>query len=172
MSEKSKGGFHFGNIGGPVNFNAGENIVSGDQTTTTTTATTITIEKGFAGEAQKQQFHSEIEQFREALRAMKEEIEASASLDQDKKDEVVSDIVDQVKTLKEVKEKTAAVPAGEPAPANIATEVDGALDRASGIIDKLKDLATKTWEGAETVGEIAAKYGPLILSARHLFGLP
>jgi hypothetical protein len=166
-NEKSKGGFHFGNVGGSVSQTAGGDIVGRDKITTTTTT-----QIGFAGEEQKQQFHSEIEQFREALRAMKAEIEASASLDQDKKDEVVSDILEQVKALKEVKEKTADIPTGKPAPAKIATEVEAALDRAGGIMDKLKDLATKTWEGAETVGKFVVKYGPLIASARHLFGLP
>ena len=168
MSEKSGGGFHFGNVGGSVSQSAGGDIVGGDKTTTTTTTTQI----GFAGEEQKQQFHSEIEQLREALRAMKTELEASASLDQDKKDEVISEILQQVKALKEVKEKTAEVPPGKPAPAKVATEIEGALDRAGGIVDKLQGLAAKTGEVAETVGKFAMKYGPLILSARHLFGLP
>ncbi len=56
MDEKSGGGFHFGNIGGSVSQSAGGDIVGGDKTTTTTTTTQI----GFAGEEQKQQFHSEI----------------------------------------------------------------------------------------------------------------
>jgi hypothetical protein len=167
-SEKSSGGFHFGAVGGDVSISAEGDVVGGNKTTTTTTATQI----GFAAEAQRQQFHSEIEQFREALRAVKTEIETSASLNQHKKDEVVSDILEQIKSLKEVKEKTADLPTGKSAPAQIATEVEGALDRAGGIIDKLKDLATKTWEGAETVGKIVVNYGPLIASARHLFGLP
>jgi hypothetical protein len=165
-SEKS-GSSMFGNVGGDVKMKAGGDIVGRDKITTTTTT-----QIGFAGEEQKQQFHSEIEQFREALRAMKAEIEASRSLDQDKKDEVVSEILQEVNALKEVKEKTADLPTGKPAPAEIATKVEGALDRAGGIIDKLKDLATKTWEGAETVGKFVVKYGPLIASARHLFGLP
>lgn len=166
MSEKSGGGFHFGNVGGSVSQSAGGDIVGGDKTTTTTT----TI--GFAGEEQKQQFHSEIEQLREALRAMKTEIEASVSLDQDKKDEVIAQILQQVKELKEVKEKTAEVPPGAPAPAKVATEIGGALDRASGIVDKLQGLAGKAGDVAETVSKFAMKYGPLVLSARHLFGLP
>ena len=168
MSEKSSGGFHFGSVGGGVNLNAGGDIVGGDKTTTTTT----TIQKGFAGDDQKQQFQSEIDQLREALRAMKTEIEASASLDQDRKDEAIGDILQQIKALKEVKEKTADVPAGKPAPAQIATKVEGALDRAGGIVDKLQGVATKSVEIAEIVGKFAVKYGPLVLSARHLFGLP
>lgn len=166
-NEKSGGGFSFGNVGGSVSQTAGDDIVGRDKITTTTTT-----QIGFAGEEQKQQFHSEIEQLREALRAMKAEIEASASLDQDKKDEVISDILEQVKALKEVKEKTAAVPTGKPAPAEIATKVEGALDRADGIVHKLQGLASKSAEVAETVGKFAMKCGPLILSARHLFGLP
>jgi translation initiation factor 2 gamma subunit (eIF-2gamma) len=167
MSEKG-GGFHFGNIGGNVSQSAGGDMVGGDKTTTTTT----TIQKGFADEEKKEQFHSEIEQFREGLRAMKTEIEASAALDQDKKDEVIAEILQQVKALKEVKEKTAEVPPGGPAPAQVATEIEGTLDRAGGIVDKLQGLAGKAGDVAETVSKFAVKYGPLILSARHLFGLP
>jgi DNA repair exonuclease SbcCD ATPase subunit len=149
-----------------VNVTAGGDVVAGDKTTTTT------IEKGFAGDQQKQQFQSEIDQLREALQAMKAEIEASSSLQQDKKDEVINGILEQIKALKEIKEKTADVPTGKPAPAEIATKVEGALDRAGGIVEKLQGLATKTGDVAETVGKFAVKYGPLILSARHLFGLP
>jgi len=166
--ETSKGGFHFGNVGGGVNVEAGGDVVAGDKTTTTTT----TIKNGFAGDEQKQQFQSQVDQLREAFQAMKTEIEASASIDRDKKDQVISDIQQQVNALKQVKEETADVPTGKPAPAEIATKVVGALDRAGGIVDKLQGLATKTGDVAETVGKFAVKYGPLILSARHLFGLP
>ncbi len=141
--ETSKGGFHFGNVGGGVNVEAGGDVVAGDKTTTTTT----TIKNGFAGDEQN-------------------------SIDRDKKDQVISDIQQQVNALKQVKEETADVPTGKPAPAEIATKVVGALDRAGGIVDKLQGLATKTGDVAETVGKFAVKYGPLILSARHLFGLP
>ena len=166
--ETSKGGFKFGNVGGGVNVKAGGDVVAGDKTTTTTT----TINKGFAGDEQKQQFQSQVDQLREAFQAMKTEIKASASIDQDKKDQVISDIQQQVNALNQVKEETADVPTGKPAPAEIATKVEGALDRAGGIVDKLQGLATKTGDVAETVGKFAVKYGPLILSARHLFGLP
>jgi hypothetical protein len=166
MTEASGSGFHFGNIGGNVNQSAGGDIVGRDKTTTSTT------QIGFAGEEQKQQFHSEIEQLREALRTMKTEIEASASLDQDKKDEVISEILQQVKSLKEVKEKTAELPAGGPAPAGVAAEIEGVLDRAGGIVDRLQSFAGKASDVAEIVGKFAMKYGPLVLSARHLFGLP
>ena len=168
MSEKSGGGFHFGNVRGNVIQRAGGDIVAGDKTTTTT----ITTQIGFADEQKKQQFHSEIEQLRETLQAMKAEIEASLSLDQDKKDEAISEILQQVQALKKVKEKATEVTPGKAVPAKIASEIEGALDRAGGIVDKLQTVAAKTGDVAETVGKFAVKYGPLILSARHLFGLP
>jgi hypothetical protein len=169
-SEKSSGGFHFGNVGGEVNLKAGADIVGGDKTTTTTTTTTI--QNGFAGDEQKQQFQTEIDQLREALRAMKAQIAATASLDADQKDAVEAEITQQLVALKEVKDQAAAVPVGKEAPADVASKVDGALDRAGGMIGKLKVLADKSVEAAETVGKFAVKYGPVILSARHLFGLP
>ncbi len=177
MSEKSGGGFHFGNVGGSVSQSAGGDIVGRDKITTTI--------QGFASEEKKQQFHTEIEELREGLRSMKTEIEQSAALDRDKKDEIVSEILEQVKALKEVKENTEQVTPGKPPPSKVADQVEAALDRTSGIMDKLKDVATKTGDVAETVGKFAkvgdiaeavgkfaAKYGPLILSARSLFGIP
>ena len=63
-----KGGFHIGTVGGNVGITAGGDIVGGDKTTTTT------IQKGFAAEEQKQEFQAQIDQLREALRAVREEI--------------------------------------------------------------------------------------------------
>jgi hypothetical protein len=169
-SEKSSGGFHFGSVGGGVNLNAGADIVGGDKTTTTTTTTTI--QNGFAADEQKQQFQTEIDQLREALRAMKAEIAATTSLDADQKDVVEAEITQHLVALKEVKNQAAGVPVGKEAPADVASKVDGALDRAGGMIGKLKVLAEKSVDVAETVGKFAVKYGPVTLSARHLFGLP
>lgn len=162
----TKGGFHFGTVGGNVAMTAGGDIVGGDKTTTTT------IQKGFRAEDQKQQFQAQIEQLREALRAVKAEIDASPSLSNDQKEEAVGEILQHVNALKEVKAKTAELPAGKQAPADIGSLVETTLDRTGGILDKLQNLAKTTGEVAGTVGEFGVKYGPLILSARHLFGLP
>jgi hypothetical protein len=166
-SEKSSGGFHFGSVGGGVNLNAGADIVGGDKTTTTTT-----IQNGFAADEQKQQFQTEIDQLREALRAMKAQIAATASLDADQKDAVEAEITQHLVALKEVKDQAAAVPVGKEAPADVASKVSNALDGVSGMMERLKILADKSAGAAETVGQFAMKYGPVILSARHLFGLP
>ena len=161
-----KGGFHFGAVGGNVGLTAGGDIVGGDKTTSTT------IQKGFAAEEQKQQFQAQIDQLRQALRALKLEIDANPSLNSDQKEEVVGEILQHVKALKEVKEKTAEVPAGKPAPAEVGSLVETTLDRAGGIMDKLQSLAQTAGAVAGKVGEFGKPYGPLILSARHLFGLP
>ncbi len=160
-----KGGFHIGNVGGDVKMSAGGDIVGGDKTTTTT------VQKGFPSEDQKQQFQNQIEQLREALRAIKVEMESSPSLSDDQKEEAVGEILQHVKALKEVKERTVELPAGKPAPADVGSLVETTLDRAGGIVDKLHSLAETTGQVATKVGEFGRKYGPLILSARHLFGL-
>ena len=59
----NSGGIHVGNVGGSVIFSAGGDNVGGDKTTTTA--------KGFADEEQRAQFQTQIDQLREALRAMK-----------------------------------------------------------------------------------------------------
>jgi parvulin-like peptidyl-prolyl isomerase len=161
-----KGGFHFGTVVGNVEMKAGGDIVAGDKTITTT------MQKGFRAEEQKQQFQAQIDQLREALRAVKAEIEASPSLSDDQKEEAAGEILQHVKALKEVKEKTVEFPVGKQAPADVGSLVETTLDRAGGIINKLESLAKTTGEVAGKVGEFGKKYGPLILSARHLFGLP
>jgi hypothetical protein len=160
-----KSGFHIGNVGGNVKITAGGDIVGGDKTTTT-------IQKGFAADEQRQQFQAQIDQLREALRAVKAKIEASPSLSVDQKEEAAGEILQHVKALKEVKEKTAEVSVGKQAPPEVVSVVESTLERASGVIERLQGIAKKTVGVAETVGEFAVKYGPLIASARHLFGLP
>ena len=166
----TKGGFHFGAVGGKVEIKADGDIVGGDKTTTTTTTTTI--QKGFAGEEQKQRFQAQIDQLHEALRAIKTEIEAHPSLSDDQKEAAAGEILQHVRALKEVKEMTAELPAGKQAPADVGSLVDTTLNRASGIFDKLQSLAKTTGDVAGKIGEFGKKFGPLILSARHLFGLP
>jgi hypothetical protein len=63
-SEKSGGGFHFGNVGRDVKMKAGGDITGGNKTTTTTTTT---ITKWFAGDEQQKRFQAETDQLREAF---------------------------------------------------------------------------------------------------------
>ena len=166
--EAARGGFHFGNVGRDAKMNAGGDIVAGDKTVTTTTTT----QSGFQSEEQKQEFQKQLEALREALRDIKAKVEASAGLSADEKDELTTEILQHVKALKEVKETTADFPPGRKPPADISKMVESNLEKASGILDKVQAVEKKSADLAANVGAFAVKYGPLVLSARHLFGLP
>jgi hypothetical protein len=167
--ETARGGFHFGNVGRDAKMNAGGDIVAGDKTVTTTTTTT---QSGFQSEEQKQEFQKQLEALREALRDIKAKVEAGAGLSADQKDELTTEILQHVKALKEVKETTADLPPGRKPPADISKMVESNLEKASGILDKVQAVEKKSADLAANVGAFAVKYGPLVLSARHLFGLP
>jgi|SRR5258708_7549469 len=169
-SEETRGGFHFGNVGRDVTMKAGGDIVGGNKETTTTTTTTI--QTGFKSEEQKQEFQKQLDALREALREIKGVVETSAGLTADEKDELSTEILHHVKTLKEVKETTAELSPGQKPPVDIGQMVESNLEQAGSILDKVQTVAKKSVELAAKVGEFGVKYGPLVLSARHLFGLP
>jgi hypothetical protein len=169
--EEMRGGFHFGNIGRDAKMNAGGDIVAGDKHTVTTTTTTA-IYSGFQSEEQKQKFQKLLESLREALRDIKAKLEVSTGLIADEKDELTAEILQHVKALKEVKEATADLPPGQKPPADMGKMVETNLEKTSNFLDKVQAVAKKSAELGATVGEVAKKYGPLVLSARHLIGLP
>jgi len=168
--EKGRGGFHFGNVGRDAKMTAGGDIVAGDKHTVTTTTTTI--QSGFQSEEQKQEFQEKLDALREALREIKGKLEASAELSADEKDELTTEILQHLKALKDVKETAAGLPPGQKPPADIGKMVDSNLEKASGFLDKVQAVVKKSAELGGSIGEFALKYGPLVLSARHLFGLP
>lgn len=147
-------------------------VVVGARGCATVNETTTQGERCFVGEEQKQQFQTQIEQLRETLRAMKAAVEAHPTLSADEKEAMVAEIIQHVSALRAVKEKTASVAVGKAAPTDIATAVETTLDRASGVIDKLKTVAQNAGDVGAKLGDFAVKYGPLLLSARRLFGLP
>lgn len=169
IREDARGGFHFGNVAGNVSQQAGGDIVAGDKSTTTTTTT---IQHGFGSEVQKREFEQKLELLRGALLQVKAQVETSTDLSADEKDELAGDILQHVQALKEVKETTAPLTPGQKPPAELSKRVEAGLEKTSGILDKLETVAKKSVELAANVGEFGAKYGPLILGARHLFGLP
>jgi hypothetical protein len=162
-----KGGFHFGNVGRNVDITAGGDVVSGDKITMTSTIT-----HGFQGDGQKQQFQEQVDQLRAALIDLRAAIEGSKTLPEAKKREAAAQIADSDEALRTVKDVAAEIPAGKRAPEEATTTVQTKLERAAGIIATLKTLTESAVDLAASVGTFAAKYGPLILSSRHLFGLP
>jgi hypothetical protein len=146
--------------------NTGGDIVAGDK------ATTTVIQEGFAGEEQKHQFRAQLDILCDALQALKTEIEAHPKLTADQKEKAESEILGNMNVLKGVKAETATVRVSEKPPTDVISTVDTALRRTGGVMDKLQGLAKTTVDVAEEIGAFSVKYGPLILSARRLFGLP
>jgi TolA-binding protein len=164
----SEGGFNFGNVGGNVSIEAGGDIVGGDKTTT------ITITTGFKEEEDKQAFIQQVEELRKQLRQVKSEIEAAEGIDEDEKDAIVMEVMQQVKALKVAKDEAENLPAQqEPsqekrdaieAPLNA---VDSIVSNVSKVFDKAADIGGKV----RNISSLAPLV-PILLSARHLFGLP
>lgn len=167
-----KGGFHFGNVGGNVNIDAGGDVVGGDKTTTTTTTTTTTITHGFKEPEDKADFIRQIEALRKNMREMKSHIESLENFDEDERDELVLEIMNRIKGLKTVKEKADDVPAGEEAAEDVVKVFGDYLDKTSTFMEKLQAVGKKTAEFGERVTPIIKSALPVLLSARHLFGLP
>jgi TolA-binding protein len=167
-----KGGFHFGNVGGDVDMDAGGDIVAGDKTTTTTTTTTTTITYGFKQEEDKAEFLKQIDELRTMMRQIRSEIDDLEGVDDDEKDDLVMEIGQQVKDLKTVKEEAEETTAGEEAPKEKAKLVGEYLDKTTTIMEKLKKMGEATAAATEKLAPYVVKALPLLASVRHLFGLP
>lgn len=167
------GNFSFGNIGGDVSVTqAGADVVGGDKVTTTTTTTTTTITYGFKQEEDKAEFVKQIEELRSMLRKITSAFDDVEELDEDQKDEVTMEVLQQVKDLKEVKKKAEETPVGKEAPKEKAKLVGEYLDKTTTLMEKLKKMGEATAAATEQIVPYIVKALPLIASARHLFGLP
>lgn len=169
MSEKKasqKGGFHFGNVGRDVKIEAGGDVIAGNKTTTTT------INRGFKEEKDKEEFVRQINELHFLMGQMRSQIENLEGFDEDNKKQIVNEIMLQVTALKAAKEAVSAVPVGKEAPQKKVEIVGEYLDQTTTLIEKLQKMGEKTAEFTNKVAPIIAKSLPILVSARHLFGLP
>lgn len=165
MSEQKSGGFHFGNVGRDVKMEAGGDIVGHDKVTTTTHA-------GFNDQAQKQEFLKEMDELRAALREIKSQVESVEQFDEDSKDQLVMEILQQVSELKQTKQEAEQLEPGQ-RPAEVKLQSVGqCLDKAGGLLDKIKGIGDSAAGIAESVAPVLAKALPILASARHLLGIP
>ncbi|MCP4697719.1 MAG: hypothetical protein GY862_12835 [Gammaproteobacteria bacterium] len=162
----SNGGFNFGNVGGNVSVEAGGDVVGGDKTTTTTTTTTITT--GFKQDEDKQEFIQKVEDLRKQLRQVKAEIEDAEGIDEDEKDAIVMEVMQQVKALKTAKEEAEQLPAQKEASKEQRNAIEAPLNAVDSIVSKVN----KVFKTAVNISEKVKKLAPALLAARHLFGLP
>ena len=150
MSGSARGGFNIGSVGGNASFSAGGDMVAGDKTTQTTT----TINNGFKQDDDKQKFLQQIDELRATLRELQTKTAEAPGLSQDAKDEAAGLPVAQ-----------------QPAPATLQVIQQG-LESTGTVLDKVKNLCDQAVGIGEKIEPFVSKALPILLSARHLFGLP
>jgi hypothetical protein len=169
MSDATRGGFHIGTVGGNASFSAGGDMVAGDKITQTTTTTTVN--NGFKQDHDKQKFLQQIDELRAALRELQTKTAKAPGLSQDVKDEIAAEVMQQVNTLTKAKDEAAGLPVAQKPPPEALQVIEQGLESTRTVLDKVTTLCDK----AVGIGEIepyVSKALPILLSARHLFGLP
>jgi hypothetical protein len=169
MSGSTRGGFNIGSVGGNVSLSAGGDIVAGDKTTQTTTTT---INNGFKQEDDKQKFLQQIDELRAALRELQARVAEAPGLSEDAKDKIAADVMRQVNVLREAKDKAVGLPAAQQPPPDTLQVIEGGLTSTGTVLDAVATLCDKAIGVGEKVQPYLSKALPILLSARHLFGLP
>ena len=166
----TRGGFNIGSVGGNASFNAGGDMVAGDKITQTTTTTTVN--NGFKQDDDKQKFLQQIDELRAMLRELQTKMAQAPGLSQDAKDEIAAEVLQQVNTLKKTKDEAAALPvAQQPRPETLQV-IEQGLESTSTVLDKVTTLYDKAVGICEKIEPYVSKALPILVSARHLFGLP
>jgi len=166
------GGFSFGNIGGNVNMNAGGDIVGGDKNTTTTTTSNQVIQKGFKDSNDKEEFLNQVKEFQGMMRDIKKEIEKNNDIDEDEKDDLVMEIMSQIKALKTVNQEANDISPGSEVEEEQSSTFEKRFDQTSQFIDRIAEFANKTKSISEKITPTVKRMLPILSSARHLFGIP
>jgi hypothetical protein len=168
MGEPTKGGFNIGSVGGNAAFSAGGDMVAGDKVTQTTT----TINNGFREEDDKRQFLQQIDELRATLHEPQVKMQEAPGLSEDVKDEIAADVLQQIGALKKAKEEAAGLPVAQQPPPEKRKSIETSLQNTCTVLDKVKDVCDRAAGIAEKVAPYVGKALPIVLSARHLFGLP
>lgn len=166
MNESTKGGFHIGTVGRDVNLKAKGDIVGGDKVTTTT------ITNGFKQDDDKQKFLEQIEALRTTLREVQVHIAETPALSQDVKDEIGAAVLQQINILKKTKDEANGLTVAKEPPPDALRAIATGLNSTSTILDQVKAACDKAVGIAEKIEPYVSKALPILLTARHLFGLP
>jgi len=169
MSGSTKGGFHIGTVGGNASFSAGGDMVAGDKITQTTTTT---VNNGFKQDDDKQKFLLQIEELRATLRELQAKTAEAQGLSQDAKDDIAAEVLQQVNALKKAKDEAAGLPVAQQPSRETLQVIEQGLESSGTVLDKVTTLCDKAVGLGEKVEPYVSKALPILLSARHLFGLP
>jgi hypothetical protein len=170
MSGSTKGGFNISSVGGNASFSAGGDMVAGDKTTQTTTITTIN--HGFKQDDDKQKFLQQIDELRATLRELQTKTAEAPGLSQDAKDEIAAEVAQQVNAVKKAKDEAAGLPVAQQPPPGTLQVIQQGLESTGTVLDKVKTLCDKAAGIGEKIEPYVSTALPILLSARHLFGLP
>jgi hypothetical protein len=169
MSGSTKGGFHIGTVVGNASFWAGGDMVAGDKITQTTTTT---VNSGFKRDDAKQQFLQLIEELRTILRDLQATTAQEPRLSQGTKDEITAAALQQVEALEIAKNQAADLSVNQHPPPETLQLIEQGLASTVTVLDKVTAVCDKTVGLGEKIEPYVTKALPLLLSARHLFGLP
>ena len=169
MGGSPKGGFQIGTVGGNASFSAGGDMVAGDKITQSTTAT---VNNGFKQDDDKQKFLQQIEELRATLRDLQAKMAEAPGLSQDAKDEIAAEVMQQVNVLKKAKDEAAGLPVAQQPPPGTLQMIQQSLESTGTVLDKVKTLCDKAVGIGEKIEPYVSTALPILLSARHLFGLP
>ena len=169
MAGSTKGGFHIGTVGGNASFSAGGDMVAGDKITQTTTTT---VNTGFKQDDDKQKFLQQIEELRATLRELQSKMAEAPGLSQDAKDEIAAEVLQQVNALKKAKDEAAGLPVAQQPPRETLQVIEQGLESTGTVLDKVTALCDKAVGIGEKLQSYVSKALPILVSARHLFGLP
>jgi hypothetical protein len=169
MGGSTRGGFHIGTVGGNASFSAGGDMVAGDKITQTTTTT---VNNGFKHDDDKQKFLQQIEELRATLRELQAKMVEAPGLSQDAKDEIAAEVLQQVNALKKAKDEAACLLVAQQPPRETLQVIEQGLESTRTVLDKVTTLCDKAVGIGEKIEPYVSKALPILLSARHLFGLP
>jgi hypothetical protein len=168
--EGRKGGIQINASGNAsVRFTSEGEFVGGDKISN---STNTNIQHGFTGEREKLLFQEQVGEMKEALRALKASIEESHDLVVDDREAIAEEILRQISSLREMGQKASLAKPGNAPSSDITSTVEKSLERAGGIVEKLKSLSDNSSAVADAVGKFVVRYAPLLASVRQLFGLP
>jgi len=144
-------------------------MVAGDKITQ---STTTTVNNGFKQDDDKQKFLQQIEELRATLRDLQAKMAEAPGLSQDAKDEIAAEVMQQVNVLKKAKDEAAGLPVAQQPPPGTLQMIQQGLESTGTVLDKVKTLCDKAVGIGEKIEPYVSTALPILLSARHLFGLP
>lgn len=181
MSDESKSGINIGSIGNisdiKGNLAIGGDVVSGDKIVGNKVGgnfvgrdhivagdAAIQQAMGFATQAAQQQFIAKIEDLRKIMMAAKGEIELQTG-EQKEAQQLLSELSELVKSLRDAQNQAKDLPVGEPAPPEVADTLNSYLTAAEKLIEKAQAFGEKAAELTLKVAPVAL---PLLESIRML----